>query len=134
MKTKISLLLVLIIGLFQCEDDKGVKLASLCTYTNKSEKFDNSDPCSENEFVSKLEGLEGMVRFDNVLGTFLVVTSVAGTYDCSIVGVLCGTYNFSEGSKIEYSGSFFEFNGANKPVVVAGGKVFVLKDINFKIK
>ena len=118
----------LVIG---CEGEKVDDLLSLCTYRNTTQGGSNSDPCSVGPQVSKFQRINGIVRFDSNLNEYVVVSSVSSTYDCEIIGILCGIHELDEGAKIEYSASFFECNNISTPI--AGTKIFVLKDFKFRV-
>src|SRR5690606_17398013 len=112
-------------------------ISKLCTYKNKEPDLTNlrttQDVCLSDNFVTELYGLNGIIKFDSDLEGFIVITNVKGTYDCQIIGVLCNDLENLPEKAVEYSGKFFEYNGAYK-TPVGGQKVFLIKEFKYMEK
>ena len=89
--------------------------------------------CATDVFVVPLEDVTGVVAFSNSMNAYVVKTSVAGTYDCQILGLLCGAYEHLNEKTITYSAKFYEYHGAMEPVLFAGQKLFVLKNLTYRL-
>lgn len=131
----ILMLFFILCTAFTCEDpqqDNGI--SKLCGHKNVRSEDAKArttvEACEGEQFVDEFFGLTGKIQFNPELEAFVVITNAEGTFDCQIVGVLCGDYGDLVGQTLEYSGQFFEYHGAYAPPV-GGQKIFVIKGFEY---
>lgn len=132
-----NFLLAIVIGSFSiqcCRDSENDNPIVLCDYVNKTVGSALQYPCATDAFVVHLSGLNGKVEFSQALNAYVVGTGVSGTYDCQILGFLCGSYEHLNGKFIHYSSSFYEYNGAVQLPLLPGQELFVLKNLEYSVK
>jgi hypothetical protein len=129
----------LFIGLFcfACQQNKEIQVTDmekLCDYAIKNiSDASTKDNCNLNEFILQLNKQTGIIAFNTSLNSYSVRSSVNGTYDCVIIGILCDQFKQFEGKTVEYSAKVHAYKGSYK-APVGGEAIFVFSNFTYVVK
>ena len=101
----------------------------LCTFENTLE---NSGKECLGEFLYRMKDFPGQIKFSETLGYYVQIQT-QGTYDCSILGIVCDDKDVRElvGSTLSFSADLHN-SGLNYSPPIGGQKVFSLNNLTFK--
>lgn len=126
-----SLIVILFFSLLiSCdrEEHSSGQLLDLCSYTPKS-SIQQADPCNGNIFVLSLGKSNGVIRWNDDLRSYTLSSSVNGTFDCTIIGLLCSDFLSFEGKSVTYTANVYEYQG-NYDFPIAGYEMFLFKNVD----
>ncbi len=112
----------------QEENDKSLTIAKLCDLSPMPSG--DLDKCS-GDFHLYFQSEQANLKHSEDLGYYLVF-KVSGTYDCSILGVLCEGDNLDEylNKSVLVSGNLHSYNGDFAPPI-GGLKIYSIENLTF---
>lgn len=108
------------------------KPASINDLCSLQSELDNTENECLGEFLFHIKNVSGKMKFSETLGYYVQIQT-QGTYDCSILGIVCDDKDVREleGSTLSFSADFHNY-GLNYSPPIGGQKVFSLNNLTFK--
>lgn len=109
MKPSVYLIMALLFSFCDNNTDNPLRdVDKLCDFQGIASAA-TTDVCLSDQFIIRLENLQGAVRWSPELNAFTVTTTMNGSYDCQALSVICTSSDLSplQGRDVIYSETSF---------------------------